>query len=114
MMKVVFVLKGDPFSWKAHESFRVAIAVGMNHELDFVFLRDGVYTLTRWSPEDLGIDSFEKFYETLDIVNIRLIVEDASVQERGLKETDLPEKVEVMSAEEISELISSAEAVFIW
>lgn len=113
-MKVVFVLKGDPFSWKAHEAFRVAVAVGMNHELNFIFIRDGVYTLTKWLPEELGVDTFEKFYETLDFVNIRLVVEDASIQERGLKETDFVREVEVMSAEEISDLINSAEAVYVW
>ncbi|NPA41272.1 MAG: DsrE family protein [Aquificae bacterium] len=113
-MKTVFVLKGDPFSWKAHEAFRVAIAVGMNHELTFVFIRDGVYTLTKWNPEELGVESFEKFYETLDFVNIELVVEDASMQERGLKETDFVREVKIMSAEEISEMLSSAEAVFVW
>ena len=113
-MRVVFILKGDPFSWKAHEAFRVAVAVGMNHELTFVFIRDGVYTLTRWSPEDLGVDTFEKFYETLDFVNIRLVVEDASMQERGLKETDFLREVEIRSAEEISEIINSSEAVYVW
>ncbi len=113
-MRVVFILKGDPFSWKAHEAFRVAVAVGMNHELTFVFIRDGVYTLTRWSPEDLGVDTFEKFYETLDFVNIRLVVEDASMQERGIKETDLVREVEIRSAEEISEIINSSEAVYVW
>ncbi len=113
-MRTVFILKGDPFSWKAHEAFRIAIAVGMNHELVFVFIRDGVYTLTRWSPEGLGIESFEKFYETLDFVNIELVVEDASMQERGLKETDFVREVKVLPAEEISELINSAEAVYVW
>ncbi len=113
-MKVVFVLKGDPFSWKAHEAFRIAIAVGMNHELTFVFIRDGVYTLTRWSPENLGVESLEKFYETMDFIDIRLVVEDASVQERGLKESEFVREVEIKSAEEISEIISSAEVVFVW
>ncbi len=113
-MKVVFILKGDSFSWKAHEAFRIAVAVGMNHEVTFVFIRDGVYTLTRWFPENLGVDTFEKFYETLDFVNINLVVEDASMQERGIKESDFVRKVEIKSAEEIDEIISSAEAVFVW
>ncbi len=113
-MKTVFVLKGDPFSWKAHEAFRLAIAIGMNHELTFVFIRDGVYTLTRWEPENLGIESFDKFYETMDFVNVDLVVEDASIQERGLKESDFLRRVRVLSAEEISDIISSAEAVYVW
>ncbi len=113
-MKTVFILKGDPFSWKAHEAFRIAVAVGMNHEVSFVFIRDGVYTLTKWSPEELGIESFEKFYEILEHVNIELIVEDASMQERGLKETDFVREVRVLSAEEISQLINESEAVYVW
>ncbi|RLJ71213.1 tRNA 2-thiouridine synthesizing protein C [Hydrogenivirga caldilitoris] len=113
-MKVVFILKGDPFSWKAHEAFRIAIAVGMNHELTFVLIRDGVYTLTRWSPEELGVETFEKFYDVLEHVNIELVVEDASIQERGLKEADFVCQVKVKSAEEISELINSAEVVYVW
>ncbi len=113
-MKTVFILKGDPFSWKAHEAFRIAVAVGMNHEVSFVFIRDGVYTLTKWSPEELGIESFEKFYEILEHVNIELIVEDASMQERGLKETDFVREVMVLSAEEISQLINESEAVYVW
>ncbi len=113
-MKVAFILKGDPFSWKAHEAFRIATAVGINHEVYFILIRDGVYTLTRWSPEDLGVESFEKFFETMDFLNIHLIVEDASMQERGLKESDLVKEVKVLSAEEISEIINETEAVFVW
>ncbi len=113
-MRIAFVLKGDPFSWKAHEAFRLATAMGMNHQVFFIFIRDGVYTLTRWSPESLGIDSFDKFYETLEFVDIKLVVEDASMQERGLKSSDLVVDVEVRSAEEICEIIGSSEAVFVW
>jgi tRNA 2-thiouridine synthesizing protein C len=113
-VKVVFIIKGDPFSWKAHEAMRLATAAGINNEVDLVFIRDGVYTLTRWKPEELGIDTFEKFFENLEFVNVRLIAEDASLQERGIRECDCTEGVLIMSAEEISELINSAEAVFVW
>ncbi len=113
-MRIAFVIKGDPFSWKAHEALRQAIAVGMNHELDLILVRDGVYTLADWKQEELGINTFDKFLETFEYVNIRVIVEDASVQERGLKEKDFTTEVEVRSAEEISDIINSAEAVFVW
>ncbi len=110
----MFILKGDPFSWKAHEALRLATAVAINNEVDFVFIRDGVYTLTRWSPEDLGVEPFDKFFESLEILDMRLIAEDASLQERGFKEGDCIPEVEIMSADEISQLINSAEAVFAW
>ncbi len=113
-MRVVFIIKGDPFSWKAHEAFRLATAVGINNEVDIVFIRDGVYSLTPWKPESLSVDSFDKFFENFEFVNVRLIAEDASLQERGIRECDCVEGVKVMSAEEISELINSSEAVFVW
>ncbi len=113
-MKVVFILKGDPFSWKAHEALRLATAVAINNEVDFVFIRDGVYTLREWKPQELGVDAFDKFFDNLEVLNLRLIAEDASLQERGFKEGDCIPEVEIMSAEEISQLINSAEAVFAW
>jgi len=53
-MKIVFILKGDPFSWLAHEAFRVALALAINNEVFFVMMRDGVYALTDWKPSELG------------------------------------------------------------
>ena len=113
-MKVAFVIKGDPFSWKAHEALRQAIAVGMNHELSLILLRDGVYALTDWNQEQLGINSFEKFVETFEMVNVEVIVEDASLQERGLKEKDFITDVRLASAEDIEGIINSSKAVFVW
>ncbi len=113
-MKVTFVLKGDPFSWKAYEALRLATAMGMNHEVYFIFIRDGVYTLTEWNPQQLGLESFDKFYETFEFINIELIVEDASIQERGLKISDFIPEVSVKSAEEISEIINNSEVVLVW
>lgn len=114
MKKVVFILKGDPFSWKSHEALRVGMAVGINAEVHFVFLKDGVYTISRWSPDSLGIVGFERLLENIDYVNVRLYAEDLSLEERGLKKEDLRKEVHVISMEEIKELIASSEAVFVW
>lgn len=114
MRKVVFLLKGDPFSWKAHEAFRVGMAIGINSEVSFVFIKDGVYALTRWYPEKLEIHGFDKLLENIDYVNVKLYVEDASAEERGLKESDFVKSVSFISADEIKEIIRNAEAVFVW
>ncbi len=114
MKKVVFILKGDPFSWKSHEALRVGMAVGMNCEVHFVFLKDGVYALSRWEPESIGIVGFERLLENMDYVNVKLYAEDLSLEERGLGQEDLKKAVQVVSMEEIKELIASAEAVFVW
>ncbi len=114
MKKMVFILKGDPFSWKAHEALRVGMAVAIGSEVYFIFLKDGVYALTRWKPEELGLHGFERLLENLEYVNMRIIVEDASAEERGLKEENFKVKPTFMSMEDIGELIRQAEAVFVW
>ncbi|ADC88751.1 DsrE family protein [Thermocrinis albus DSM 14484] len=113
-MRVAFILKGDPFSWKSHEAIRIALAMGINHQVDLILLKDGVYTFTRWRPHDLGIEGLEKLLENMDYVAVRLIVEDTSAEERGLKETDFVKKVEFMSVEDIKGLLQRAEAVLVW
>lgn len=114
MRKVVFLLKGDPFSWKAHEAFRVGMAIGINSEVSFILIKDGVYALTAWHPDRLDIYGFDKLLENIDYVNVKLYVEDASAEERGLKETDFVKEVSFISTEEIKELIKVAEVVFVW
>ncbi|GAB6064977.1 hypothetical protein JCM9492_00690 [Aquifex pyrophilus] len=115
MKKVVHILKGDPFSWKSHEAMRVATATGINNETYFVCIRDGVYFLTKWEPEKLGIDSLEKFWETLDFINLTLIAEEESLHDRGITKNQLAVKsVNVMSSEEIEKLIKESDFVFVW
>ena len=114
MKRVVFLVKGDPFSWKTHEAFRVGMAVGINSEVSLILIKDGVYTLSKWHPEKLEIYGFDKLLENLSHVNVSIYVEDASAEERGLKETDFVKEVKFISIEEIKEIISSSEAVFVW
>jgi len=115
MMKVVHVLKGDPFSWKAHEALRVATATAINNETYFVCIRDGVYVLTKWEPEKLGIEPFDKFWETAQLINLKIVAEEEALSDRGIFKTDLAvENVEVKPSEEIKELLEEADCVFIW
>ncbi|NPA32290.1 MAG: DsrE family protein [Aquificae bacterium] len=115
MKRVVHVLKGDPFSWKAHEALRVATATAINNETYFICIRDGVYVLTRWHPEELGIESFDKFWETIELVNLTLVAEEESLHDRGITKNNLAVKsVNILPQEEVKELIQSADDVFIW
>ena len=113
-MKLVFILKGDPFSWKAHEAFRVGMALAINSEVYFVLIKDGVYALTRWDAENLGIHGFEKLLQNLGYVNMKIVVEDASAEERGLKKEDMVLEPIFMSMEEIGNLVKESEGVFVW
>ncbi|SHK35570.1 DsrE family protein [Thermocrinis minervae] len=114
MKSIVFLIKGDPFSWKTHEAVRVGLALAINSEVYLVFIRDGVYALSRWSPEDLQIYGFEKLLENIEYVNAKLVVEDSSAEERGLKPKDFIKEPIFMSVEDISKLIDQAGAVLVW
>ncbi|MFN3870916.1 MAG: DsrE family protein [Aquificaceae bacterium] len=113
-MKVAFIIKGDPFSWKCHEALRVAMALGISTEVSLIFIKDGVYALTKWHPEELYIEGFERLLENMSYVNLKAYVEDTSLEERGLNKEDLLCDVEIISLEDIKEKINGAEAVLVW
>lgn len=113
-MKVAFVIKGDPFSWKSHEALRVAMALGISCEVSLILLKDGVYALSRWHPEDLGIQGFHRMLENIGYVRLRVYAEDTSLEERGLRAEDMVCEVETRSIEDIRDIIASSEAVLVW
>jgi len=113
-MRVLFLVKGDPFSWRCHEALRVALALGINHEVFLVFLKDGVYALTKWKHEKLLIHGFEKLLENMGYVNVKLFVEDLSAEERGLKKEDFAVDVGFVNMESVKDMLASSEAVLVW
>ncbi len=113
-MKVAFILKGDPFSWKAYEAIRVAMAVAISAQVYFILIKDGVYALTRWKPESLGIEGFDRLLQNMEYVNMKVIVEDASAEERGIKKENFVIEPDLMSMEDIKNLLKEVEAVFVW
>ncbi len=113
-MKIAFVIKGDPFSWKCHEAFRVAMALGISCEVSLILIKDGVYAVSKWNPEELGIQGFERLMENMAYVNVKIFAEDISLEERGLKPEELAFSVELKSIEEIKQILSSLEAVLVW
>ncbi|MCS6958166.1 MAG: DsrE family protein [Aquificaceae bacterium] len=113
-MKVTFLIKGDPFSWKCHEALRVAMALGISCDVNLILIKDGVYALSRWHPEKLGIEGFERLIENLSYVRVKVFAEDTSLEERGLKPEDFFCEVELKNIDEIKHMIRLAEAVLVW
>lgn len=113
-MRVSFIIKGDPFSWKCHEALRMAMALGISCEVDLILIKDGVYALSKWQPEKLGINGFERLMENLSYVKVKVFAEDTSLEERGIKPEDFSCPVEVKNMDEIKEMISDSEATFVW
>ena len=112
--KLVVIIKNEPFSWKVFDALRVAVASAMNHEVLVIFVKNGVYALTDWKPKLIGIEPYDKSIESLGMLGAKLIVEEEGLRERGIKLKDWKVNIEILSKDDICELINNAEVVLSW
>lgn len=112
--KVVVIIKSNPFGWKSFEALRQAVGMGMDHEVYAVFIKDGVYALTEWKPDLIGVPSSDRSVEALVMLGGTVIVERESVSERGLIKSVKYPDVQQRSKDEICTLIKDAEVVITW
>ncbi len=111
---IVFILKSNPFSWKAFEALRQAVGASIEHNITFIFMKDGVYTLTDWKPQLIGIDPIDKSIESLGMMNASIIAEKEAVRERGILFKDWGVEIQIKDKEEICDIIKDAEVVITW
>lgn len=74
-----------------------------------VFGGDGVYTLLPTQPSLIGSLDIDKHLETLQLLNVRLIAEQESLDERHLSQ--LKWDVERLPRRQIAQLLAESEAV---
>ncbi len=111
---ISFILKSEPFSWKAHEGLRLAAASGITNDTNVIFTGDGIYAITKWHPEALGIASFEKMLEQMGMLNVTFYAESSCIESRGLKTFDFVIEPKIISSEEVKDIISRSKAVLLW
>lgn len=111
---ITFIIKSDPFSWKAHEALRLAAASGISNQTDVVFTSDGIYAITKWYPENLGIASFEKMLEQMSMLNVKFYAEGSCIESRGLKTFDFQIQPKIISEKELRDIINKSKAVLVW
>ena len=112
--KIVFIIKNEPFSWKTFDALRVAVASAMNHQVFVLFIKNGVYALSDWEPKLIGIEPYDKSIESLGMLGAKLIVEEEGLRERGIKLKNWKANLEVLSKDEICEIINNAEVILSW
>ncbi|MCX7759793.1 MAG: DsrE family protein [Hydrogenothermaceae bacterium] len=112
--KVVVVIKSNPFGWKTFEALRQAVGMAMDHDVTVVFLKDGVYTLTDWRPQLIGVPLSDKSIEALSMLGGKIYAEKESISERGLIKSIKYKEVQQKSKDEICNLIKEAEVVITW
>ncbi|WP_457639443.1 DsrE family protein [Persephonella sp.] len=112
--KVIVIIKSNPFSWKAFEALRQAVGLSMEHNLTVVFVKEGVYTLTDWKPQMIGIEPIDKSIEALGMMDADIVVEEEAVRERGIKLKDWSVPIHIKPKDEICETVKDAEVVLTW
>ena len=91
----------------------VLIAAAFDQDVSVVFLDDGVCQLKKnQDTTAIGMKNFSNTYRALDDYDVeKIYVEQESLEARGLTEDDLIIPVEVLAAEELSEIMAQQDVV---
>jgi tRNA 2-thiouridine synthesizing protein C len=115
MKKFMFVNRKAPYGTiYALESLEVVlIAATFDQDVSLAFLDDGVYQLVRGQQtKSIALKNFSPTYRALEGYDVeKLYVERASLETRGLTESDLLVPVEVLDAAQMAALMSGQDVV---
>jgi tRNA 2-thiouridine synthesizing protein C len=113
--KFMFVNRKAPYGTiYALESLEVVlITATFDQDVSLVFIDDGVYELMKGQQtKDIGIKNFSPSYRALDGYDVeKLYVDQASLEQRGLSESDLLVPVEVLDAQQMGELMTQQDVI---
>ncbi len=115
MNKVALLLRKAPYgSVYTAEAFRTIMGIAV-FEMDIcvVFMDDGVYALLKdQHPEKLDMKPLGEGFPMLKDFNVnRFVVNQRSLEERGLKPEDLVMEVELADDARIAEILQEYEKV---
>ena len=91
----------------------VLISAAFDQDVSVVFVDDGVYQLKK-GQDTAGINmkNFSPTFRALDGYDVeKLYVEKESLEARGLSEDDLVVDVEILSADELREIMAAQDVV---
>lgn len=91
----------------------VLIAAAFDQDVSVVFVDDGVYQLKKnQDTTAIGMKNFSNTYRALDDYDVeKIYVEKESLEARGLSADDLIIPVEVLTAENLSEIMAQQDVV---
>jgi len=91
----------------------VLISAAFEQDVSLVFLDDGVFQLKKnQDTTGIGMKNFSNTYRALDDYEVeKIYVEKESLEARGLTEDDLIIPVEVLSSNEMRDLMAQQEVV---
>ena len=114
--KFAYVNRRAPYgSIYALEALEVVlVGAAFDQDVSVVFMDDGVYQLKKdQDTSGVGMKNFSPAYRALEMYDVeKLYVEKESLQARGLTEEQLIVPVEVLSRDEIGELMEQQDVIF--
>ncbi len=113
--KFLYVNRRAPYgSVYALESLEVVlIGAAFEQDVSMAFVDDGVYQLKKGQDtKDVDMKNFSPTYRALEMYDVeKLYVDKASMDARGLTEEDFVVPVEVLSTEQLAELMEDQEVI---
>lgn len=113
--KFMYVNRKAPYGTiYALESLEVVlIGAAFDQDISLVFLDDGVYQLKKGQDtKETEIKNFSPTYRALEMYDVeKLYVSKDAMDERGLSEDDLIVPVEVMSSEQLTDLMEEQDVI---
>ena len=113
--KFLYVNRRAPYgSIYALEGLEVVlIGAAFEQDVSMLFIDDGVYELKKGQDTaEVDMKNFSPTYRALEMYDVeKLYVDKASMDERGLTEEDLVVPVEVMTREQIQDLMEDQDVV---
>ncbi len=113
--KFLYVNRKAPYGTiYALESLEVVlISAAFEQDVSLAFLDDGVYQIVKGQDtKSVGVKNFSPTYRALEGYDVeKLYVEKESLEARGLTEEDLIVPVQVISTEEIADLMESHDVI---
>jgi tRNA 2-thiouridine synthesizing protein C len=91
----------------------VLISAAFEQDVSLIFLDDGVFQLKKnQDTTGIGMKNFSNTYRALDDYEVeKIYVEKESLEARGLTSDDLIIPVEVLSSEEMREIVAQQDVV---
>ena len=114
-MEVAVVLKSDPFSWKAIQAYKIACALSLKSSVYFIALKEGVYFLSDWNPEELEYENFKQY--RCNFSNLKVVIEEDDFRIRNLSKGKLWVEngdILLLPEEEIAKILRRCSVVGVW
>jgi tRNA 2-thiouridine synthesizing protein C len=113
--RFLFVNRKAPYGTVyALESLEVVlISAAFDQDVSLVFMDDGVFQIVKGQDTDgIGMKNFSRTYRALDGYEVeKLYVEKESLDARGLTQDDLLVDVEILSSQELGDIMAAQDVV---